>query len=130
MNGPSNDRINPIEDQDLFLKMIRRTVLDIAPYRGVLGVLISGGGAPEPVTLTDDRCTLPKGLMSHFKSFDGDEAAKALLDHLVAIYREILDFNGTIVVRLFEAADGTPMVADFDGREIYLERGALRGAGY
>lgn len=97
MNGPSGSLLDPIENRDAFLAMIRRTVLDIAPYDGVLGVLLFSSDADDDVTLTDDRCMLPAGLTSRLRSIDDNQAAEALLDNLVTIYRDILNCDGTIV---------------------------------
>lgn len=130
MHGSSDARINPIKEQAAFLKMIRRIVLDIAPYGGMLSATVvspkDGYDADSPLRLTADRCRIPGGLKSRYRSMEDPGAAESLLALLVRLYREALDFDGDIAITLHETRSRLPVAGLFDSHSIHLEFGAIR----
>jgi len=131
MYGP---RVNPIKEPVTFLEMLRRVILDAAPYGGVFSVTLPDHAAPghseRSLRLTSDRSSIPAGLISSFDSIDELEAGRALLDRLVRFRQDFLDYDGEIVVTLHEAADRDPLAGVLGNRTIYLEFGAVRAEGY
>jgi hypothetical protein len=131
MYGP---QIDPIKEPATFLEMVRRVVFDAAPYGGVLSVTLPDQAAPDhpdrSLRLTSDRTSIPKGLMSSVSSIDDPDAGRAVLDRLVRLQQDILNYNGDIVVTLHEAEDRDPLAGVFGNRTIYLEFGAIRAEGY
>ncbi len=130
MQEHPNKRLDPTVQREETLELIRRAVFTVAPYTGLLGVMLIGKGIEEPVRLTGERREVPQEANPRFASLDDVDADKVLLGLLVSVYREYLDYQGKIVVSLFEAKERMPMVADFDGHEIFLEFGSARAGGY
>ena len=127
-------RVDPVKESRFLLKQLRRIVLDVAPYRGVLSVTFPAEAAAQGqggmLRFTSDRRRIPRGLVSSFQSIDDPRAGVTLLNLLVSFYKEFLDYDDDIVVTLHEAEARDPLVAVFGSHKVYLEFGGIGAMEY
>jgi hypothetical protein len=113
--------------------MIRRIVLSVAPYPGMLTVTAESTddsfNEGSPLRLTLDRTVVQSVLPPKFRSLEDPGADEMLLDLLVRFYRTWLDFDGDLCITLHETRNRNPITASFDDHNIYLEFGAIRAIG-
>jgi hypothetical protein len=136
MQHRPSSKINPFKRPEAFLDLVKGIICSVAPYTGVFAVVFPAIAAPDDpsrsLRLTRDRSRVPKGISSHFPRIDDPKAADLLVDELVTslVYNERADYDGDIVVSLYEARDRTPIAAEIGRRTIYVEFGSIRGNGY
>jgi hypothetical protein len=133
MPGSNELKLDSTLDQEAVLNEVRRIILDVAPYSGVLSVTLPQLDDAErpgtPLRLTSDRIQIPGSVRSQFTSIDQSGAGKAVLDLLV-LFRERLAYKGQLVVTLHEAEDSDPLVGVRGDDMTYVEFGEVRSEGY
>lgn len=133
MEKSNETRVDPLKDEAFFMDLVRKLIFRVAPYRGVLSVTFLNTESktePGPIRYTSVHGEAPKEYEARFSSVDEPGAGEALLSLAVSFYRDLLRYDGDIVIALHEARSRDPLCGVMGTQNIYVEFGGVGAADY